>query len=119
VVIETKRLLEIFNAVEKTPQDVLDIIDAWTSSVVFSFEVEKVDSKRAIFYYPHCPMQEGRVRHGRGEFPCKDVGIAAFGICAEMVNPDMKLRCIFCPPDKHPNDCWCRWEIYLSSATSK
>ena len=116
--IETKRLLEIFGPVGKSPQDVLDVINTMTFSNVLSFEVEKVDSSGAIFSYPRCPMQEARVKQGRGVFPCKDMGMATYGTCTEMVNPELKLKCIFCPPDDHPDDCWCKWEIYLPSAPS-
>ena len=112
--IETKRLLELFGPVGETPKDVLDIIDAMTFSTVFTFEVENVDSTKAIIYYTHCPMQEARVKAGRGEFPCKNIGMACFGICAEMVNPKMKVNCIFSPPDEHPEDCWCKWEFCSS-----
>ena len=114
--VETKRLLKIFGPGEKSPQGVLKIIDAMTFSALFTFEVERVDHERAVFYYSHCPMQETRVKQGRGEFPCRDTGIACFGISAKIINPEMELKCIFCPPGDHPDDCWCKWELYLPLA---
>lgn len=115
--IEAKRLLKLFRPVGKSPQDVLNIIDGMTFSNVFSFEVEKVNSRQAIFFYPHCAMQEARVKQGRGEFSCKEVTRVSIGICAEIINPEMRVRSIFCPPDDHPDDCWCKWEVYLPFAT--
>ena len=116
--VETKRLLKIFGKGEKSPQDMLKIIDAMTFSNIFTFEVESVDSEKAVIYYPHCPMQEARVKQGRGEFPCKEVGIACYEAPVEMINPEMELKCIFCPPDEHPDDSWCKWEFFLPSTTS-
>jgi hypothetical protein len=116
--IEAKRLLQIFGPGEKSLRDVLNIIDALTFSNIFTFEVENMDSEKAVVCYSHCPMQEARVKQGRREFPCKDVGIACYGTVAKVISPEIELKCIYCPPDKHPDDCWCKWEFYFSSPAS-
>jgi hypothetical protein len=33
-------------------------------------------------------------------------------LLAEM-NPDIGFRCVVCPPDNHPGDLWCEWEIWI------
>gem|GEM_PF-4968871 len=30
---------------------------------------------------------------------------------AETLNPKAKVNCLICPPDKHPENVWCRWEF--------
>jgi hypothetical protein len=29
------------------------------------------------------------------------------------LNPNIKFNCTVCPPDKHPDDLWCEWEVWI------
>lgn len=60
-----------------------------------------------------CHAQKARVRKGMGEFSCKSVGIAYFDGFLKELNPDIKYRCVFCPPDQHPDGLWCQWEVWI------
>ncbi len=65
-----------------------------------------------------CHPQKARIRKNLGEFPCKTVGLAYFeGLLAEM-NPDIRFRCVVCPPDGHPDDLWCEWEVWMETNTA-
>lgn len=81
--VETKRLLEIFGKGEKSPRDVLKLIDVMNFSNIFTFEMESVDS------------EEARLKQGRGEYPCKEVGIACYEAPIKMISPEIELKCIF------------------------
>jgi hypothetical protein len=59
----------------------------------------------------NCHTQKARIRQGLGEFPCKSAGTSYFERFAPALNPDLKYRCIFCPPDMHSQDAWCKWEV--------
>jgi hypothetical protein len=60
-----------------------------------------------------CHPQKARIRKNLGEFPCKNVGIAYFeGLLGEM-SPTIRFRCAVCPPDPHPDDLWCEWEVWF------
>ena len=60
-----------------------------------------------------CRPQKARIRKGLGEFPCKDVGRAYFGSLLAEMNPGIAFRCVVCPPDEHPDDLWCQWEVRM------
>ena len=45
-----------------------------------------------------CHPQKARIRNGLGEFPCKSVGTAYFEGFAAALDPDVKFRCVCCPP---------------------
>jgi len=63
----------------------------------------------------NCHPQKARIRKGLGEFPCKGVGIAYFeGLLTEL-NPKLRFQCIVCPPDEHPEDLWCEWEVWIEN----
>lgn len=78
---------------------------------VYRPEVNMLDGHKAVLRCTDCPSQKARIRDGRGEFPCKEVGIALFDAYASVVDPGMKVTCRVCPPDKHPADFWCEWQF--------
>jgi hypothetical protein len=65
-----------------------------------------------------CRPQMARLESGKGEFPCKSVGIAHLTAFAKEINPRFKLTCIHCPPDRRPVNTWCRWEFRLGQRRS-
>lgn len=60
-----------------------------------------------------CHPQKARVKKNLGEFPCKSVGIAYFESLLFELNPKIKFNCTVCPPDIHPDDLWCEWEVWI------
>lgn len=58
-----------------------------------------------------CPAQEGRAKHGLGEYSCREMHLAEFQSFATVVDPELKVECIFAPPDEHPANQHCRWKI--------
>ena len=61
--------------------------------------------------YTDCRAQEARMRSGRGEFPCKTVGIELLTEFAKVFGADIETTCLVCPPDEHPDDVWCSWKF--------
>ncbi len=68
---------------------------------------------KLIFTMNSCRVQVARERKGLPDFPCKSVGIIEYTEFAKTIDPRIKTRCIFCPPDEHPDDAYCSWEFTL------
>lgn len=66
---------------------------------------------QAHIWFTSCRPQQGRLRAGREEFPCKPTGFECFGNLAKIIDSSVKLECVFCPPDSHPPEIWCKWKL--------
>ncbi len=71
----------------------------------------EIDNGRCYLSVTNCLPQKARIKRGLSELPCKSMGTAYFEGFVPTLNPDLKYRCIFCPPDEHPEDVWCKWEV--------
>ena len=81
--------------------------------VIFKPRVVELTDSRAVLRFTDCPPQKARIRNGRGEFPCKPVGIAFLNSYVEVIAPEIKLSCLTCPPDAHPTQYWCEWQFEI------
>ncbi len=109
---EARRLSKFLGVTEPSIQDIVNML---MISPVFAFLGPKatVEGNKGILTVTDCLPQKQRVRLGKGEFPCKPVGLAYCGEFTKTVNPQVKWRCVVCPPDPHPPDVWCQWEFEL------
>ena len=71
----------------------------------------EIQNGRCFLSVTNCHPQKARIRQGLGEFPCKSVGAAYFEGFVPELNPNLKYRCVFCPPDQHSENEWCKWEV--------
>jgi len=77
------------------------------------FKTVEVSDGCATLSVERCRTQETRLGKGLGEFPCKRVRFGYLKGFAEALNPNVKVSCLVCPPDKHPEGTWCKWEFRL------
>jgi len=71
----------------------------------------EIENDRCYLSVTNCLPQKARIKKGLSELPCKSMGSAYFEGFSPGLNPGLKYRCIFCPPDEHPKDVWCKWEV--------
>ncbi len=92
-----------------------DICKIYLLTPVFGNLGGKADirGKKCYLAVTDCHPQKARVKKNLGEFPCKNVGIAYFESLLSELNPNIRFSCTVCPPDKHPNDLWCEWEVWI------
>ena len=71
-------------------------------------------SDELILRMMKCLVQETRKRKGLSGYPCKSAGIAQFKTFARTVDSRIRIECISCPPDEHPQGWFCAWRFYLT-----
>jgi hypothetical protein len=111
-IIEAKSLQRMFK-VGKNP-DVAMVINLLRKSswaLDQPFKTIEIGNKRATLGIDRCRTQEVRLGKGLVEFPCKKVRFRYLKNFAETLNPEVEVKCLVCPPDKHPLDSWCKLEI--------
>lgn len=112
--IEAKSLQRLFKVGENP--DVAAIIDLLRKSswaLDQPFKTVETGEKRAVLSIDRCRTQEARLGKGLGEFPCKKVRFGYLRDFARILNPKVEVSCLVCPPDKHSDDLWCKWEFRL------
>ena len=75
-----------------------------------SFSMQEMEDE-IIVTSGNCPAQLGRLKHGLGEYACKEMHGSEFVHFAEIIDPRIKVECLFAPPDPHPKDLFCKWRI--------
>lgn len=107
-----KRIREALGLKEEGISAAVRMIDIMSLLVgADSTELVEETPNKVVFQWSRCPFQEARVRGGRGEFPCKTVGATLFDNAAKVGDPKAKVECLICPPDPHPENLWCKWEL--------
>ena len=112
--VQARRVRKYFPIDEGSPiRDLIKVIELDPLLAVFRPKVTELSDNRAVLSFTDCPPQKARIRDGRGEFPCKAVGIALLSSYAEIIDPKIKMSCLTCPPDAHPAQFWCEWQFEL------
>jgi Family of unknown function (DUF6125) len=110
--IEAKALQKMFGIGEKPDiATIISLLGKSSWAMDQPFKTVEIGSKKAILRIDRCRTQETRVSKGLEEFPCKKVRFAYLRNFAKALNPDAKVECLVCPPDKHSKDSWCTWEF--------
>lgn len=109
--IEAKRIKKYMGIEGGGVEGVLKAVRFMTFDASMPFEYSIDGPDEAHMYVKTCRPQEGRRRAGREEFPCKPMGMECYGGIAKVIDPNVKVECVVCPPDDHPEDLWCKWRF--------
>ncbi|MDP6509705.1 MAG: DUF6125 family protein, partial [Dehalococcoidia bacterium] len=102
-VIEAERIKEVLRLDNGGLPSVLTAISFMSWQLVSPpFRCEEESPQRVVFSYPRCPVQEGRVRQGKPEFPCKDMKLTLFSLVSRVIEPRAVVTCLACPPGMSP-----------------
>ena len=112
--IEAKSLQRLFETGENPDvATIMDLLRRSSWALDQPFKTTEISSKRAVLGVDRCRTQETRLSKGLEEFPCKRVRFGYLKNFAKTLNPNVRVTCLRCPPDKHPKDAWCKWEFTL------
>lgn len=111
-VMEAKSLQKMFSVGENPDVGtIVELLRRSSWALDHPFKTIKISGKEATLSIDKCRTQETRLSKGLREFPCKKVRFGYLKNFAKTLNSDVNVNCIFCPPDKHPKDQWCKWEF--------
>ena len=112
--IHIRRVLKTFPIkIDNPVRAVVVLMKTDPMQLIYKWEVMELTDSKAVLRAAECPPQKARTRDGRGEFPCRKVGTFMFQSYAEAIDPKIKLTCLTCPPDTHPPQYWCQWQLEI------
>ena len=112
--IEAKSLQKTFRGSENPSlPKIMELLQRSSWALDQPFKIIEMGKDRAVLGVNRCRTQETRLNKGLSEFPCKQVRFGYLKTFAKTLNPKAEVKCLVCPPDKHPKDSWCKWEFVL------
>ena len=111
---QARKIKQLFDITEKGIPGIMKVMEFVPEKFLEENFCVLEETERSVTYGNlACSAQKARIRKGKPEYPCKNPGIAYFQALASEIDPDIKVSCIVCPPDPHPDDMWCKWKLEI------
>jgi hypothetical protein len=110
--VAAKEIEERFPLEEEGVARVLEALSYFPWTTIVRWEMEEHDGVARI-RVPYCPPQAARVKSGREAFACKSMHLGEFTNFAREIDQRVEIVCLMAPPDPHPDDLWCEWELRM------
>ena len=111
--IMTREIKEKFSIEEKGLKAIAKVLRYSPWSMISGFDIEEKEEE-VIVSVPHCRSQEARLKKGVGEYACKEMHLGEFESIIEEVDRDIRIECLFAPPDPHPEELFCKWRLTVN-----
>jgi len=103
-----EEIMEKFSIEEKGLKALAKVLRYSPWSMISGFEIEE-KNEEVVVSVPHCSSQEARLKKGVGEYACKDMHLGELENIVEIVDKNIRIECVFAPPDPHPKELFCKW----------
>lgn len=77
-------------------------------------DVVEETNRSFVFRMRECRVQAARKRKGLPDYPCRSGGLVEYRSFAHAVDPRIRVHCLACPPDPHPEEWYCAWRFELA-----
>lgn len=112
--IEAKRIMKRLDLPENGGIPALrEVLKYRQVALVNKQEIINVSQNKIILRINECRVHQARDRANLPVYQCKSAGIIEYSRFTEGIDPRIKVTCIACPPDPHPEEWYCAWEFTL------
>ena len=111
--IEARKIRDLFKIKGKDIPSMMKALSYSGWSMDLEDKEVIIEKNKAILRNVKCRVQNTRLKKGLKEFGCKPVRFGFLKSFAKEINPNIVVKCNFCPPDSHPENLWCEWEFKL------
>ena len=101
------RLLKFFDFSNDDLDTLAKVYQLSPAGSYIDIDFQRIDTNSLLRRVTNCPIQNARLAKGQEPIACKDPLTVAAGNVARVVNPNIKITGVLCPPDLMPEGLWC------------